>query len=150
MTLLTPEIMSWIGRSEPLIKAEVTRRDIIKYAIATEQVRQSYIDGDEAPPMFVFGLFLPVVPLNELAPDGLAPMGAMPELPLKRIMAGGTRMTIHQSIHPGQKLAGIRTITDIFEKKGRQGPLIFLEMGMRITTLSDELVIEEVQTRIAR
>ncbi len=150
MTLLTPEIMSWIGQSEPPVKVEVTRRDIIKYAIATEQMCQSYIDGDEAPPMFVFGLFRPIIPLNGLASDGLAPMGAIPELPLKRIMAGGTRMTIHRSIHPGQILLGIRTIRNIFEKNGRQGSLIFLEMEMNITNESGEPVLEEVQTRIAR
>ena len=34
-----------------------SRRDIVRYAIATEQVQQKYLDGDEAPPMFVFNLF---------------------------------------------------------------------------------------------
>tara|TARA_A100001037_G_scaffold29618_1_gene23448 strand:+ start:3382 stop:3834 length:453 start_codon:yes stop_codon:yes gene_type:complete len=150
MTLLTSEITSWIGRSEPPIKAEVTRRDIIKYAIATEQVRQTYLDGDKAPPMFAFGLFRPVVPLTGLGPDGLAPMGATPELPLKRIMAGGTRMTVHRQIYPGQILVGTRTIRNIYEKEGKQGPLIFLEIEMRITTEAGEPVMEEVQTRIAR
>ena len=78
MSLLTPEIISWIGHSEPPITVEVSRRDIVKYAIATEQARQVYLDGDEAPPMFAFGLFRPMVSLDEFGPDGLAPMGAMP------------------------------------------------------------------------
>ena len=126
MSLLTPEIKSWIGRSEPPMTAEVSRREIIKYAIATEQVRPAYRDGDEAPPMFVFGLFRPLVPMDTLGPDGLAPTAAMPELPLKRIMAGGTKMIIHRPIRPGQTLIGTRTLTDIFDKEGRQGPLNLL------------------------
>ena len=35
--LITPEIRSWVGRSDPPQQIEVTRRDIMKYAIATEQ-----------------------------------------------------------------------------------------------------------------
>ena len=150
MTLLTSEIMSWIGHIEPSITVEVSRRDIIKYAVATEQVRQAYLDGDEAPPMFAFGLFRPVVPLDALGPDGLAPMGPMPELPLKRIMAGGTKMSLHRPIRPGQTLVGTRTIADIFEKEGKQGHLIFLVNELRITTDAGEPVMEEFQTRIAR
>ena len=150
MTLLTPDIKSWIGHSEPPITVEVNRRDIIKYAIATEQVRQAYLDGDEAPPMFAFGLFRPVVPLDALGPDGLAPMGPMPDLPLKRIMAGGIRMTIHLPIRPGQTLVGTRSFADIFEKEGKQGHLIFLVNELRVTTEAGEPVMEEMQTRIAR
>ena len=150
MSLLTPEIKSWIGHSEPPITVEVSRREIVKYAVATEQVRQVYLDGDEAPPMFAFGLFRPVVPLDALGPDGLPPMTAMPELPLKRIMAGGTRLTIHRAVRPGQTLVGTRSITDIFEKEGRQGPLIFVVTELGVTTAADEPVMAETQTRIAR
>ncbi|MEQ9123577.1 MAG: acyl dehydratase, partial [Alphaproteobacteria bacterium] len=50
---------AWIGRSQPPVKVEVSRRDIQKYAVATEQRQQKYLDGDEAPPMFLFGLLRP-------------------------------------------------------------------------------------------
>ncbi len=150
MSMLTPEIKSWIGHREQPITVEVSRRDIIKYAIATEQVRQVYLDGDEAPPMFAYGLFRPVVPLDALGPDGLPPTGATPDLPLKRMMAGGTKLTIHRPIRSGETLVGTRTIVDIFEKEGRQGPLIFLLVELRVITEDGEPVLEEIQTRIAR
>ncbi len=150
MSLLSPEIKSWIGRAEPAMTVEVSRREIVKYAVATEQVRPAYLDGDEAPPMFVFGLFRPVVPMDTLGPDGLAPTAAMPELPLKRIMAGGTKMIIHAPIRPGETLIGTRTLIDIFEKEGKQGRLIFLVHELRVTTQAGEPVMEEIQTRIAR
>jgi len=150
MALLTPEIKSWIGRSEPPVRVEISRRDIVKYSIATEQVRQSYLQGDEAPPMFVFGLFKPLVAMETLRPDGIAPAASLPELPLKRVMAGGTKMNIHRPIRAGETLVGTQSLVDIFEKDGRQGPLIFIVSELAVTTASGEPVMEEIQTRIAR
>ena len=150
MSLLTSEIKSWIGHSDSPIWVDVSRRDIIKYAVATDQVRQAYLNGDEAPPMFVFGLFRPILLLDELNPDGLPPLSKMPLLPLKRMMAGGTKLTIHRPIRPGDTLRGTRGIADIFEKEGRKGPLIFVIMELRVTTDAGHPVMEEYQTRIAR
>ena len=150
MPLLTAEITDWIGRSEAPVSAEVSRRDIVKYAIATEQRREAYRRGDEAPPMFVASLFRPMVPMDRLGPDGLPPYGAVPELPLKRRMAGGIRMNIHRTVRPGETLTGVRTLIDIFEKEGRQGPLIFMVYELRVTGADGETVLEERQTRIAR
>lgn len=150
MGLLTPEIKSWIGRSAEPVSVDISRRDIVKYAIATDQTRQAYLDGDEAPPMFVFGLFKPLVAMAELGPDGIAPTSFSPDLPLKRTMAGGTKMKIHRAIRPGETLIGTQVLVDIFEKDGRQGPLIFVVNELRITTSAGEPVMEEIQTRIAR
>ncbi len=150
MFLLTPEIRSWIGHREPPVTVEVSRRDIVKYAIATEQTRRAYLDGDEAPPMFAFGLFRPVTPLDALGPDGLPPAAAMPELPLKRTMAGGIRLTVHRPVRPGDTLVGVRAIADIFEKEGRRGPLIFVVTELAIATGAGAPVMEETLTRIVR
>ena len=150
MSLLTADILSWIGYTEPPMTVEVCRREIIKYALATEQQRQSYLDGDEAPPMFVFNLFRPLVPMDALAADGLPPTGAMPSLPLARRMAGGMRLVIHKRVRCQQVLTGVRRIADIFEKNGRQGPLIFLVNELRVVSADDDLVMQAQQTRIAR
>ena len=141
---------AWIGRSQPPQHVEVTRRDIQKYAVATEQRRQKYLDGDEAPPMFLFGLLRPIVPLENLGPDGIAVDGFLPDLPLKRIMAGGTRMTFHRPIRPGDKLVATRTLADIQSKQGSTGPLIFISYDLKVETEAGELVVEEQTTRIAR
>ena len=86
--LLDDKLLANIGRQSEPKRELVTRRDIRKYAVATGNRQRKYLDGDEAPPMFVFGLFRPLVGLDRLKPDGLAPGAAMPELPLKRTMAG--------------------------------------------------------------
>ena len=65
-------------------------------------------------------------------------------------MAAGTRLQIERSIRAGDILVGTLTLTDIFEKSGSQGPLIFLVNELRVTTDSGEPVLTEIQTQIAR
>src|SRR5262245_55422819 len=115
-SLLTDEHRAWIGREDAPISVEVSRRDIVKYSIATEQVQQKYLNGDEAPPMFIFNLFGALRPLDELRSDGLARgRGAGPRLPLQRVMAGGTELRVERPIRPGDRLTGIQRIVDMYE-----------------------------------
>jgi 3-methylfumaryl-CoA hydratase len=148
--LITPEIRAWIGRSESVDRVEITRREIVKYAIATDQRLDKYKRGDEAPPMFLFGALRLVVPLDALGPDGIPRQTLLPELPLKRVMAGGTKIKYHRTVKPGDVLVGTRTLTDIYEKQGSSGPLIFVVYELNVETESGEPVMEETQTRIVR
>ena len=85
---LTDEMRSAICKFTPSVTRQVTRRQIRQYAVVTDQRLERYLAGDEAPPMFCARLFDDVVPLERLRPDGLALNPLVPELPLKRIMAG--------------------------------------------------------------
>ena len=40
--LVSEEAREWIGKSDDPIEVEVTRRDIIKYSVATEQILDKY------------------------------------------------------------------------------------------------------------
>ena len=151
MSLLTDEHRAWIGTADEPVTIEVSRRDIQKYAAATEQQQDKYLRGDEAPPMFIFNLFSNIPQLEQLREDGLARGGATgPRLPLKRIMAGGTEIRHHQPIKPGDVLTGTRRLVDMYEKEGSSGPLIFMVRELAITNAAGEAVMEEVQTSIAR
>jgi 3-methylfumaryl-CoA hydratase len=151
MSLLTDEHRQWIGREGEPVTVEVSRRDIVKYAIATEQRLEKYLRGDEAPPMFVFNLFGALRPIAELRADGLARgQGAGPSLPLKRVMAGGSELIQHRPIRPGDRLTATSRITDLTEKSGAQGPLIFTVRSMRVVDASGAPVLEEIQSAIAR
>ena len=44
----------------------------------------------------------------------------------------------------------VQRIVDIYEKEGSQGPLIFTVRALRVTDAAGELVLEEIQTSIAR
>ncbi len=148
--LISDEAKSWIGRSAEPFLVEISRRDIVKYSIATEQKQEKYLKGDEAPPMFMFGALRPLVPMDELGPDGIPPDSFLPELPLKRVMAGGTEMQFHRPVKPGDKLIATRSLHDLYEKQGKTGPLIFAVYNLSVENEDGELVMEEKQTRILR
>ena len=148
--LISADAKSWIGRSAEPVRIEISRRDIVKYAIATEQQQDKYLNGDEAPAMFMFGALRPIVPMDQLGPDGIAAERFLPPLPLKRVMAGGTEMTFHRPVKPGDVLIATKTLHDLIEKQGKSGPLIFVVTKLRVETEGGELVLEEQQTRIFR
>jgi len=149
-TLLTSDLLANIGRSAPPRKELVTRRDIRKYAIATGQRLEKYLAGDEAPPMFHVALFWDVVELEQLTPDGVSIDSLLPKFPLERAMAGGLKIDYYRAIFPGDVLVATRTLTDIYEKQGSKGPLIFYEVIMQVESESGERVITEKTTRILR
>ena len=151
MGLVTEAIRSQIGASLPPLRFEVSRNDIRKYAVASGQRLQRFLDGDEAPLLFLFSVLMPVLPLDQLLADGHKPDDALiPELPLKRIMAGGSEYAVHRGIYPGDVLLCQQTLVDIYEKQGAEGPLIFLVFENRFETEAGEPVVTERLTRIAR
>ncbi len=150
MSVLIPDLLANIGKKGPPRTEVVTRRDIRKYAIASGQRRRKYLDGDEAPPLYHVALFWDVVERNQLTPDGVAIDKLLPRFPLTRAMAGGLDIRYHDSIRPGDVLTGTRTLTDIYEKRGRSGPLIFYEVVLEIVRENGDPVITEKTTRILR
>ena len=148
--LLTSDLLANIGRSAPPREEVVTRRDIRKYSVATGQRLQKFLVGDEAPPMFHVALFWDVVELDELTADGVSTDSLVPKFPLERAMAGGLKIEYHKAIYPGDVLIAIRTLTDIYEKQGSQGPLIFYEVTMEVESESGERVLTQKTTRILR
>jgi len=150
MGVLTPELLANIGKQAPARTEVVTRRDIRKYSVATAQREPKFMAGDEAPPLYHVALFWDVVPLDELTPDGVSVDTLLPKFPLERAMAGGLKIEYHRAIRPGDVLVANRTLTDIYEKEGRSGALIFYEIVMQVTTEAGEPVLTETTTRILR
>jgi hydroxyacyl-ACP dehydratase HTD2-like protein with hotdog domain len=150
MTVLNEDVLSHVGRkAEPRVEV-VTRRDIRKYSIATRQSQDKYLQGDVAPPLYHLALFWDVVPLEDLSPDGVSVDRLLPKFPLERAMAGGLDVEYHRRIYPGDTLVGNRTLTNIYEKQGSSGPLIFYEVVLEVTLESGEPVTTEKTTRILR
>lgn len=148
--LLTTELLDNIGRSAPPRTELVSRREIRKYSIATNQRLQKYLNGDEAPAMFHVALFWDLVELDQLTPDGVSIDSLLPRFPLERAMAGGLKIDYHRPIIAGDVLVATRVLTDMYEKAGSQGPLIFYEVVMKVTSESGEPVLTEKTTRILR
>jgi len=149
-TLLDDALLENIGRQSEPQRELVTRRDIRKYAVATGNRQRKYLDGDEAPPMFHLPLFWDVVELDQLTPDGVSIDSLLPKFPLEKAMAGGLHIEYHRPVYPGDWLTATRTLSNIYEKQGRSGTLIFYEVVMEITDDTGQPVITEKTTRILR
>ena len=149
-SLLNEELLSNIGRTAEPKTELATRRDIRKYSVATGQRLQKFLSGDEAPPLYYMALFWDVVELDELSPDGVSVDHLLPEFPLKRAMAGGLKIDYYRPIRPGDTLTASRTLSDIYEKQGSSGPLIFYEVVMTVENEAGEPVLTEKATRILR
>lgn len=149
-SLLNEELLSNIGRAAEPKKELATRRDIRKYSVATGQHLQKFLSGEEAPPLYYMALFWDVVELDELTPDGVSVDHLLPEFPLKRAMAGGLKIDYYRPIRPGDTLIATRTLSDIYEKQGSSGPLIFYEVIMTVENEAGEPVLTEKATRILR
>ena len=148
--LITSDLRAHIGRrSEPRTEV-VTRRDIRKYAIASGQRQRKYLDGDEAPPLFHLALFWDVVERDRLMPDGVSRDTLLPKFPLERAMAGGLEIEYFARIRPGDTLVATRTLTDIYEKHGRSGPLVFYVVVLDVRRGDGTPVVRETTTRILR
>ena len=101
--------------------------------------------------MFIFNLFAQPVPMDHLRVDGLARGNQKgPSLPLKRVMAGGKEVEVFRTIKPGDKLIGVNRIKNIYEKLGKQGPLIFTEREFEVKDQTGLPVFTETETSIAR
>jgi hydroxyacyl-ACP dehydratase HTD2-like protein with hotdog domain len=149
-TLLDDALLQNIGRKSEPQRELVTRRDIRKYAVATDNRQRKYLDGDEAPPMFHLPLFWDVVELDQLTPDGVSIDPLLPKFPLEKAMAGGLHIEYHRPVYPGDWLTATRTLSNIYEKQGRSGTLIFYEVIMEIVDDDGRPVITEKTTRILR
>lgn len=148
--LLSASLLANIGRNSPARSEIVTRRDIRKYAVATGQRLRKYLNGDQAPPMFHVALFWEVVELDQLTPDGVSIDTLLPKFPLEKAMAGGLAIQYHKPILPGDHLTASRTLTDIYEKSGSSGPLIFYDVVMEVVDDRGDPVVTEKTTRILR
>ena len=148
--LLSDDLLACIGRTSAPRTEIASRREIRKYSIATGWKKKEYLDGDEAPPLFHLALFWDMVELDKLTPDGVSIDELLPKFPLEKAMAGGLSIDYFRPIMAEDVLVATRTLTNIYEKSGSQGPIIFYAVIMRVETAAGELVLTEKTTRLLR
>ena len=148
--LLCDDLLACIGQSSAPRTEIASRREIRKYSIATGWKKKEYLGGDEAPPLFHLALFWDMVELDKLTPDGVSIDELLPKFPLEKAMAGGLSIDYFRPIMAEDVLVATRTLTNIYEKSGSQGPIIFYEVIMRVETAAGELVLTEKTTRLLR
>jgi hydroxyacyl-ACP dehydratase HTD2-like protein with hotdog domain len=161
-SLITDEILSWIGRETPSWTIEVSRLDVQRFAVATDDLNPLYLDEEKAkqsvyggliaPPLFYMAPLTEPKPESELRHDGLPYEGKfpIPPTPLPRLMDGGTDIEFFQPIRVGDVLTGRSKIVDLYQKEGRSGPLIFVVRETTFTNQHGAVVLIEKGASILR
>ena len=150
MSLLTPEIMAWVGRaitfeSDPISVSEARRfiaasgDDNPLYAIAQEP-------GDDAatlvPPMLYYGATRPLVPASAMADDGTV-HEHRPMVGTGQTMGGSVEMEWLRPLRVGDRLNGTRTLNSLTEKQGKSRQFVIAEWETEYRDQTGTVVVRE-------
>ncbi|HEU4319103.1 MAG TPA: MaoC family dehydratase N-terminal domain-containing protein [Acidimicrobiia bacterium] len=160
MGVLTSEARAWAETEFPPYEFVVGRTDIARFARATGETDPIHFDPEAAraaghtdvvaPTMFPYVIRMHASSLEgEITEDG-SPGGDVPPLPTTRAMAGETEISFGPPIVAGDTITVTKRVADLYEKEGRSGALVFVEMEFTFTNQRDEMVAREVFTRIYR
>jgi acyl dehydratase len=162
MGVITEEARRWADREYPRFEMQVTATDIAKFAHATGETNPIHFDKEAAaaagypdviaPTLFPYVVRMhasALVPPDQLEPDG-SPSADVPPLPTRRAMAGETSVVFGEPIVAGDLITVEKRLAQMYEKEGRSGPLVFVEMEFTFTNQRDEMVARENFTRIYR
>jgi len=162
MGLLTDEARAWA--QEPFDPYEVTisATDIARYARAIGETDPIYFDPAAArvaghpdviaPPYFPYTIRMQSANLRDradLEPDGSSSED-VPPVETTRAMAGETKIEMGVPIVAGDTITLEKRITDLYEKSGRSGDLVFVVQEFRFTNQRGDLAMREEFTRIYR
>jgi acyl dehydratase len=140
----------------------VTATDIAKFAHATGETNPIHFNREAAiaagyvdvvaPTLFTYVVRMhasALVPPDQLEPDG-SPSADVPPLPTRRAMAGETKVVLGAAVIAGDVISVHKRLANMYEKEGRSGPLVFVEMEFTFTNQRGEMVARENFTRIYR
>jgi 3-methylfumaryl-CoA hydratase len=133
----------WIGRTETR-QDTVTAGPLVALAALLDRDDPPPRAGDAAPPLAHWLYFLPNYRQSEAGPDGHALKGTfLPPIDLPRRMWAGSRLEFLRPLEVGSKVTRLSRITDVAEKEGRSGKLVFVTVRHEVSdegglVLSDE------------
>ena len=134
-----------IGRESTPVTMVVEKGAIIKFAEAIGDdnplwndeaaARRSRYGGLIAPPTFLRSLRvgLPELPF---------------EIPFDRRLDGGSDWQYYQPVRPGDRIQAVARITDLRERSGRMGLMIFMTAEITYQNQFDEIVATQAATSI--
>jgi len=79
------------------------------------------------------------------------PRFGLPDVPgPERRLNGGNEIEFYALARPGDRLTAKSRIEDVFQKQGRQGPMVFVNMHIAIYNQDGQLLLLNRQTSIRR
>lgn len=139
---MSSEYSDWIGRSEESSDVlEPARSNALLAALGQVSARDA---GAELPLLHHWLYFWNVQPPAGLGEDGHpAKGGFLPPVALPRRMWAGGRLEFVKSLHLGERVTKVSKITDVQEKSGKTGKLVFVTVEHRLSGESGLAIVEE-------
>lgn len=136
---------AWIGRTQE--QSDVLTPALLQRFRATIDSRET---SEFAPQAIHWCLCLPETATDELGPDGHPKRGDfMPPVPLPRRMWASSNVKFHIPLSSGMAISRRSTISNIAEKQGASGPLVFVTIDHEIWA-EGVLAVSERQSLVFR
>src|SRR5271154_2505441 len=119
-------LQKWVGKTESA-SDQVTPTPLAALSATLDIEAPHPLAGDPVPPLWHWLYFLEPHRQSELSPDGHAKLGGfLPPVPLPRRMWAGGRFEFHRPLHVGENFTRTSRITNVQQKQGRTGTLVFV------------------------
>jgi len=161
-SLIPDEAKALVGKETVLSTGEITAMTIKRYAMTVGDFNPLYLDEEHArksrygsiiaPPNYLGAVVEWGVgpPDHELAKDGRREMPEHALLKAKRSMGGGQEIRFLRPVRAGDSFTVKRKIADIYERPGKQGPLVFIVTDVTFTNQHGEDAVIVRNTSIMR
>ena len=131
------DLKEWVGKSEEAADA-ATATPFAALAATLDRPAERPMAGTALPPLWHWLYFLPLHRQSDIGPDGHAKRGGfLPPVPLPRRMWAGSQLEFHAPLRVGDAIARTSTITEVTEKSGRTGRLVFVKVRHEVRRVGD-------------
>ena len=144
-SVVTEKIRSFIGLESIPVTYEIERHAVERFACAIGDPNPLYSDEVKARESSYGGLISPPTFLRSLLP------GAYPRQypePFAHILDGGSKYRFYEPARVGDRITVTRKITDLFEKTGRMGTMLFKISEISYVNQLGRLVANQTTTTI--
>jgi len=122
----------WIGKTETVTDT-ITATPYAALSATLDRDPEQPPAGTPLPPLWHWLYFLPLYRQSEVGPDGHAQRGGfLPPVPLPRRMWAASQLEFNRPLRVGDAIRRVSTITDVSEKSGRTGALVFVKVRHEI------------------
>jgi len=122
----------WIGKTETVTDT-ITATPCAALSATLDRDPEQPPAGTPLPPLWHWLYFLPLYRQSEVGPDGHAQRGGfLPPVPLPRRMWAASQLEFKRQLRVGDAIRRVSTITDVSEKSGRTGALVFVKVRHEI------------------
>ncbi len=144
-TAITEELKSFIGLESIPVTYDIERHAVERFAAAIGDANPLYSNRDVAESSSYGSLIAPPTFFRSLLPGDYPK--PYPE-PFAHILDGGSKYRFNEPVRVGDQITVVRKITDLFEKHGRMGTMLFKISEISYTNQQGRLVATQSTTTI--